>query len=166
MRSLLLTIVVLASAVRADSFFFSLPGKPDLSTAKIEGDQLHVTANLERLPIPKADGIEVVRDDEGQALARVYLAEEPARGWFPLIKLNEQIIQVSKVTRMGPQYASSFEIEFPNWREAVSTASALAKLLKLPEDRVAIEEQPAEGGTEQSATRSESDFGWSLQPST
>ena len=157
MRSILLSIIFLTSVVRAESFFFTLPEEPDLSTAKIDGDQMHLTVTLQRLPIPKAGGIEVVWAEDEQILARVYLAEEPAQGWFPFIKLENQIIQVSTVTRMGPQFASYFEIKFFDWEKAVSTAKALGKLLKLPDDRVVFGEKTAEGDTGQPATRSDSD---------
>jgi hypothetical protein len=71
-----------------------------------------------------------------------------------MLKWEDQIIELSKVTNNGPNFASYFEIEFKERKDAVAMAKNLAILFNVPEKRVATGEvKEAKAGTEQPAAR-------------
>jgi len=156
MRITLLCLLLLSTIVRSESFFFSVTEEPDIRSARIEGDRIILSTKLERLPTPKVRRIEVVNEPKRPNLLRAYMTAEPAKGWFPMIKLEDKIVEIYLVTaNRGPE--SYFEIEFPDWEEAVSSARLLAKLVEVPDDRLTINKKTAEqAGTGQPATRSQS----------
>lgn len=155
MRATLFCLLLLSTTVRSDSFFFSVSEEPDIRTARIEGDQIIFSTKLERLPTPKVRRIEVVNESNRPNLLRAYLTAEPVKGWFPMIKLEDKIVEVYLVTaNRGPD--SYFEIEFPNWEEAVSSARLLATMVKLPDNQLKIDQKNAQkAGTAQRANHSE-----------
>jgi len=137
----------LSSMAKGDSYLFTLPQKPDLKKAKIDGNRMHISVDLKRLPNPEVGGIEVEPGDNDGFVVRVYIKAIPERGWFPMLKWEDQIIELSNVTNNGPNFASYFEIEFKDRKEAVAMAKNLATLFNVPEKRVATGEvKEAESG--------------------
>jgi hypothetical protein len=154
-RITLVAIISLSTLVRGESYLFTIPQPPDLKEAKIEGGHLHISVPLLRLPNPDVGGVEVNRSEDDGFVVRTYIKEVPERGWFPMLKLEDEIIELSKVTNNGPNFASYFEIVFKERKEAVAVARSLAALFAVPEGRLAIgeEEEAQQGGTGQPATR-------------
>jgi hypothetical protein len=163
MRALLI-LIILSTVVRADSFFFTVSQEPDLQSAKFEGDQIVISTKFERVPTPKVKRIEVVNEGNRQNLLRAHLTAEPPPNWFPMIKLEEKIIEIYLFSlNAGPD--SYFEIEFSSWEEAVAVSKQLAKLVNVPDDQLKIEKNTVEqGGTGQPTTRPESESKGSDKP--
>ncbi len=150
---------------KGDSYLFTLTQEPDLKKAKIEGNRLHISVDLKRLPNPEVGGIEVEPSDNDGFVIRTYIKAIPERGWFPMLKWEDQIIELSKVTNNGPNFASYFEIEFKERKDAVAMAKNLATLFNVPGKRVATGEvKEAEAGSGQPATRSQSKSEGSQKP--
>lgn len=136
-RITIAAMIAISAIAKGESYLFKLL-QPDLKTAKIEGNKMHVSVDLIRLPNPDVGGIEVDRGENNEYLVRTYIKEPPERGWFPMLKLEDKIIEISKVTNTGPNFSSYFEIEFTEKKPAIAMAKNLAALFKVPEQRVAI----------------------------
>ena len=142
MKSLCIAIlVVLSTFARGDSYLFiPLPGLPDLKGARVEGNRMHFSVEVKRLPNPKVGGIVVERNEDGNVIVRTFLKDKPEEGWIPLIKLGDQILQTASVTSMSVEYASYFDIKFTEQDEAIAAARSLSKLFGIPEQRVVIDD--------------------------
>jgi hypothetical protein len=157
-QTTIVALIALSTMAKGDSYLFTLTQEPDLKKAKIEGNRLHISVDLKRLPNPEVGGIEVEPSDNDGFVIRTYIKAIPERGWFPMLKWEDQIIELSKVTNNGPNFASYFEIEFKERKDAVAMAKNLATLFNVPEKRVATGEvkQAEQDGAEQPATAPES----------
>lgn len=147
MKIFLYTFLLLLPAVlKADDFFFEFAAQPDIAGARIEGEVLHLEVKIKRLPSPKAKGIEVEADEDGNYFVRVYLAEQPNKGWHPMVSLGGRILSDGiKVVTHAAEYASYFEIEFKDQDGANNAALGLATLLKVPEERLALQKDKPNG---------------------
>jgi hypothetical protein len=148
----------LASLGMADSFFFQALEEPDMASAKIEGETLHLAIKIKKLPLPKVEAIEIEENEDGTHIIRAFLRDPPERGWLPMIKLEDRILAEDiRVTTHQAQYASYFEIVASDKKRAESIARSLATLLGVRGDRLRIPDKQAEqGGGGQPATRPES----------
>lgn len=155
-----ISIIILSSLTAiacGDSYLFTIPAEPDLSKARIEDEKMHIIVQVKRLPNPKVGGIEVEPNEKGDYVVRTYVEKIPERGWFPMIKLEDRIVEISSITNNGPNFASYFEITFKDKDQAIAMAKSLASLFGVPDQRVVIGDKKAEPvGGDQPATAPES----------
>jgi len=94
-----LIIVIFAStalvAIGGESFFFLSASKTKAIEKRIEGEEFHIRIPIKKIDPPKASSIYACHQGLGpgrEYQIQIDLAEAPAEDWFPMLKLDDEVI--------------------------------------------------------------------------
>lgn len=130
-------------AVGEESYFFTYATKPRAAEKRIEGEVFHMTMPIKKIEPPKASSIYTSHQGLGRGREyqiQVDLAETPAEGWLPLLKLGDDVIDQGIFLSLSEgEGESSFHVQNDDPDKIRRWTRLLGELLKVPADQIEID---------------------------